>query len=43
MIKLTKVTPLLLALVFTSSDSSRSLPVGIYSFSGPLATEYGMQ
>ena len=33
----------MLALVFTSSDSSRSLPVGIYSFSGPLATEYGMQ
>jgi len=33
----------MLALVFTSSDSSRSLPVGIFSFSGPLATEYGMQ
>jgi raffinose/stachyose/melibiose transport system permease protein len=33
----------MLALVFTSSDSARSLPVGIYSFSGPLATEYGMQ
>jgi len=33
----------MLALVFTSSDSVRSLPVGIYSFSGPLATEYGMQ
>jgi raffinose/stachyose/melibiose transport system permease protein len=33
----------MLALVFTSSDASRSLPVGIYSFSGPLATEYGMQ
>jgi raffinose/stachyose/melibiose transport system permease protein len=31
------------ALIFTSSDSSRSLPVGIYSFSGPFATEYGMQ
>jgi raffinose/stachyose/melibiose transport system permease protein len=33
----------MLALVFTSSDSARSLPVGIFSFSGPLATEYGMQ
>ena len=33
----------MLALVFTSSDSVRSLPVGIYSFSGPFATEYGMQ
>jgi len=33
----------MLALVFTSSDSVRSLPVGIFSFSGPLATEYGMQ
>ena len=33
----------MLALVFTSSDAARSLPVGIYSFSGPLATEYGMQ
>ncbi|MEA2015787.1 MAG: carbohydrate ABC transporter permease [Actinomycetota bacterium] len=33
----------MLALVFTSSDASRSLPVGIYAFSGPLATEYGMQ
>ena len=31
------------ALIFTSSDSSRSLPVGIFSFSGPFATEYGMQ
>src|SRR4030043_674046 len=27
------------ALIFTSSDSSRSLPVGIFSFSGPSATE----
>jgi len=33
----------MLALVFTSSDSVRSLPVGIFSFSGPRATEYGMQ
>ena len=33
----------MLALVFTSSDSVRSLPVGIFSFSGPLVTEYGMQ
>lgn len=33
----------MLALVFTSSDAARSLPVGIYSFSGPFATEYGMQ
>lgn len=33
----------MLALVLTSSDSARSLPVGIFSFSGPLATEYGMQ
>lgn len=33
----------MLALVFTSSDTARSLPVGIFAFSGPLATEYGMQ
>jgi len=33
----------MLALVFTSSDSVRSLPVGIFSFSGPFVTEYGMQ
>jgi len=30
-------------LVLSSSDSVRSLPVGIFSFAGPLATQYGMQ
>jgi len=33
----------ILVFVLTSSDATRSLPVGIFSFSGRLATEYGMQ
>lgn len=33
----------ILVFIFTASDATRSLPVGIYSFSGPLASEYGMQ
>ena len=33
----------MLAFIFTATDRTRSLPVGIYSFSGPLASEYGMQ
>jgi len=32
-----------LVFILTSSDFTRSLPVGIYMFSGPLAIEYGMQ
>lgn len=32
-----------LVFILTSSDSTRSLPVGIYKFAGPFATEYGMQ
>jgi len=33
----------ILVFILTASDTTRSLPVGIYSFSGPLASEYGMQ
>ncbi|HDK28102.1 MAG TPA: carbohydrate ABC transporter permease [Candidatus Atribacteria bacterium] len=33
----------ILVFILTASDRTRSLPVGIYSFSGPLASEYGMQ
>ena len=33
----------ILVFILTSSDFTRSLPVGIYMFSGPLAIEYGMQ
>jgi raffinose/stachyose/melibiose transport system permease protein len=33
----------LLVFILTSDDFTRSLPVGIFSFSGPFATEYGMQ
>ena len=33
----------LLVFILTARDVTRSLPVGIYMFSGPLATEYGMQ
>lgn len=33
----------ILVFVLTSSDATRSLPVGIFSFAGRLATEYGMQ
>ncbi|MBN1412073.1 MAG: carbohydrate ABC transporter permease [Spirochaetales bacterium] len=33
----------ILVFILTSSESTRSLPVGIYAFSGPLAIEYGLQ
>ncbi|MBN1411237.1 MAG: carbohydrate ABC transporter permease [Spirochaetales bacterium] len=33
----------LFVFIFTASDATRSLPVGIYSFSGETATEYGVQ
>jgi raffinose/stachyose/melibiose transport system permease protein len=33
----------ILVFILTSSDATRSLPVGIYAFSGPLAIEYGLQ
>jgi len=32
----------ILVFILTASDRTRSLPVGIYSFSGPLASEYGI-
>jgi raffinose/stachyose/melibiose transport system permease protein len=33
----------MMVFVLSKDDAVRSLPVGIYRFSGPLATEYGMQ
>jgi raffinose/stachyose/melibiose transport system permease protein len=33
----------LFVFIFTASDATRSLPVGIFAFSGETATEYGMQ
>jgi raffinose/stachyose/melibiose transport system permease protein len=33
----------LFVFIFTASDATRSLPVGIFAFSGETSTEYGMQ